>query len=161
MRPRTSFAVVFFRQPFTQTFTQASCLAFLLFLFTVPSPAETPSIPWECSTYKDNAQTRCLNTLIELQREKVAQLESQLRAQEGTVRRLKDQVDRQAVVTQDLQRRLSDQPAVSIAPIFYPSVPYLNFYPPGLGFGIHFGSPWAYGPFHLHGPLWRHPYYGW
>lgn len=159
MRTRASFAVVFLRQPFTHTLIQAGCLAFLLFLFTFPSHAEPPSIPWECSTYKGDAQTRCLNTLIELQREKAAQLEGQLRAQEGTVRRLKDQVDQQAAVTQDLQRRLSDQPAVGIAPIFYPSAPYLNFYPPGIGFGIHFGSSWAYGPFHFYGPLWNLPYY--
>jgi hypothetical protein len=159
MRTRAGFPVVFWRQPFSHTLIQTGCLAFLPFLFTFPSHAETPSIPWECSTYQQAAQTRCLNTLIELQREKVAQLEGQLRAQEGTVRRLKDQVDRQTVVTQELQRWLSDQPAVGIGPIFYPSVPYLNFYPPGLGFGIHFGSSWAYGPSHFYDPLWSLPYY--
>ena len=161
MRTRTSLGVGFLRRPFTRTVIQAGGLAFLLFLITLPSHAETPVIPWECSTYKDDARTRCLNTLTELQREKIAQLEGQLRTQEETVSRLKDQVDRQTVVTANLQRRLSDRQTVNISPTFYPFAPYLNFYPPGLGFGIHLGSPWAYGPLHLHGPLWRQPYYGW
>lgn len=159
MRTRISLAVVFTRQPFAHTLMQAGSLTFLLLLITFPSHAETSSIPWECSTYKEDAQTRCLNTMIELQREKIGQLEGQLRAQEGTVSRLKDQVDRQSAVTQDLQRRLADQPSVNLAPIFYPPAPYLNFYPPGLGFGIHLGSAWTYGPLHLHSPLWHQPYY--
>ncbi len=161
MRNRTGFAVVLLRQSFAHLLIQAGSLVCLLLLSAFPSRAETPSIPWECSTYKGDARTRCLDTLIELQREKIAQLESQLRTQEGTVSRLKDQVDRQTVLTANLQRRLSDQQTVNISPTFYPFAPYLNFYPPGLGFGIHFGSSWAYGPLHLHGPLWRQPYYGW
>ena len=159
MRTGTRFPVVLLRQPFAHILIQAGNLMFLLFLITFPSHAETPSIPWECSTYNGDAQTRCLNAMIELQREKIGQLEGQLRAQEGTVNRLKDQVDRQSAVTQDLQRRLADQPSVNLAPIFYPPAPYLNFYPPGLGFGIHLGNPWAYGPPHLHGPLWHQPFY--
>ena len=160
MWTRTGFAVVILRQPFMHTFIQAGCLAFLLFLFMVPSHAETPSIPWECSTYKDNAQTRCLNTLIELQREKVAHLEGQLRAQDRTVSQLKDQVDRQTAVNATLQQRLSDRQSVNLSRIFYPLAPYQHFYPPALGFGIYLGNPWAFGPFHLHGPLWHQPYYG-
>lgn len=159
MRTRTSFAVVLLQQPFVRTLIQAGGLVFLLLLSAFPSRAETPSIPWECSTYNGDAQTRCLNTMIELQREKIGQLEGQLRTQEGAVSRLKDQVDRQTVVTDDLQRRLSNQQIASISPIFYPVAPYLQFYPPGLGFGIHVGSPWAYGPLYLHGPLWHQPYY--
>lgn len=94
MRTRTGFGMVFLRRPFTRTVIQAGGLALLLFLTTFASHADTPVIPWECSTYKDDARTRCLNTLIELQRENIAQLEGQLRNQEGTVSRLKDQVDR-------------------------------------------------------------------
>lgn len=159
MRTRTSLAVVLLRQPVARAVIQVGSLVFLLLLSTFPSRAETPSIPWECSTYNGDAQTRCLNTLVELQREKIGQLEGQLRAQEGTVSRLKDQVDQQTVLTADLQRRLSDHQTVNVSPTFYPFAPYPHFYPPGLGFGIHFGSPWGYGPLHLHGPHWRQPYY--
>ena len=159
MRTRTSLAAILLRQPFARTLIQTGSLALLLLLGTFPTRAETPSVPWECSTYKGDAQTRCLNTMVELQREKIGQLEGQLRAQEGTVNRLKDQVDRQTAVTQDLQRRLAEQPALRIAPFFYPPAPYLNFYPPGLGFGIHLGSSWGYGPFHYYDPLWTLPYY--
>ena len=159
MQTRTSLAIVFLRHSVARACIQAGSLTFLLLLTTFPSRADTPSVPWECSTYNGEAQTRCLNTLIELQREKIGQLEGQLRAQEGTVNRLKDQVDRQAAVTHDLQQRLSDQPTVSLAPTFYPFPFSPQLYSPGLGFGIHFGSPWGYGPLHLHGPLWRHPYY--
>jgi hypothetical protein len=159
MRTRTSLAVVLLQLPVARTLIQTSSFAIILLLNSYPSRAETPSIPWECSTYNGDAQTRCLNTLIELQREKIGQLEGQLRAQEGTVSRLKDQVNQQTALTTDLQRRLSDQPAMRITPTFYPPAPYLNFYPPTLGFGVQFGSPWAYGPFHLHGPFWGQPYY--
>jgi len=159
MRTRTSLGAVLLRPSVLRALIQAGSLAILLLLRTIPSHAETPSIPWECSTYTGDAQARCLNTLIELQREKIGQLEGQLRAQEGTVSRLKDQVNQQTVLTTDLQRRLSDQQTVHISPTFYPLAPVLNFYPPGLGFGIQFGSPWGYGPLHLHGPLWHQPYY--
>ena len=160
VRTEPSLAVVLIRRLFSRTLLQTGSLAFLLLLSTSPSRAESPSIPWECSTYDGEAQTRCLNTLIELQREKIGQLEGQLRAQEGTVSRLKNQVDQQTVLTADLQRRLSDRQTVHISPTFYPFAPYLDFYPAGLGFGIHFGSPWGYGPLHLYGPRWRQPYFG-
>jgi hypothetical protein len=159
MRTRTSLAVVLLRRPFTRALFQAGSLVLLLLLINFPSYAETPSVPWECSTYKGDAQTRCLNTMIELQREKIGQLEGRLHAQEGTVNRLKDQVDRQTVVTADLQRRLSDRQTINISPMSYPFAPHLHFYPPGLGFGIHLVSAWGYGPLHLHGPLWHQPYY--
>ena len=159
MRPDASIAVVSLRLPFARTFIQTGSLAFMLLFSTFSSRAETPSIPWECSAYNGAAQTRCLNTMVELQREKIGQLEGQLRAQEGTVSRLKDQVNQQTALTVDLQRRLSDQTTMSLRPMFYPPAPYLNFYPPSLGFGIQFGSPWAYGPLHLHGPIWHQPYY--
>ena len=160
MQAQTSFAVLFWRQLFACTLIQTGSLVFLLLSSTSLSHAESPSIPWECSNYKANAQTRCLNTLIELQREKIAQLEGQLRTQEGAVSRLKGQVDRQTLVTANLQQRLSDQQKVTISPSFYPIAPFLNFYPIGLGFGIHLGSPWPYTPLHFHGPLWHQPYYG-
>ena len=47
--------------------------------------AETSNVPWECSGYSGDAQTRCITTLMELQQEKIARLEEQLNAHEGTV----------------------------------------------------------------------------
>ncbi len=111
--------------------------------------AADPRIPWECSTYEGEAQTRCLNAFIELQRDNIEQLEGQLHAQQGTVTELKSQVERQAAATADLQRQLSDRPTTAIIPSPYP---YAYVYPPALGFGLYFGHPRLYGqPF-----LYRH-----
>ena len=159
MRTRAGFEFDFLAQSFARNLFQTGSLVCLLLWSAFPSRAETPSIPWECSTYKGDAQTRCLNTMIELQQEKIGELEGRLRAQEGTVSRLKDQIDRQIATTANLQQRLSDQQIVNTSPPFSPVAPYLHFYPPGLGFGIHFGSSWTYGPFPSYGPLWWNPPY--
>lgn len=36
----------------------------------LPSTAETLQVPWECSNYKEDAQTRCVNALIEAQQKR-------------------------------------------------------------------------------------------
>jgi len=159
MRTRTGFATVLLWQPLVPILIQAGSLVCLSLLSAFPSRAETPSIPWECSTYKGEAQTRCLNTMIELQRIKIGELEGRLRTQEGTVSRLKDQINLQTAKTANLQQRLSNQQIVNTFPTFSPVAPYLQFYPPGLGFGIRFGSSWMYGPFPSHAPLWWNPPY--
>jgi hypothetical protein len=131
----------------------------LLFMFMVlPARAAAPQVPWECSNYEGDAQTRCLNTFIESQREKIGQLEGQLQAQQGTVGQLKDQVDRQAAATADLQRQLSDRPATSIVPAPY-LYPYAYSYPPGIGIGLYLGRPWIYGPPYYYRPFWGPRYY--
>jgi hypothetical protein len=114
-------------------------------LFAADSP-----IPWECSTYEGDAQARCLNAFIELQQDKIRQLQEQLQAQQGTMTDLKSQVERQAAATADLQRQLSDRPSTAMAPFPYPYTymypPALGVYPPALGFGLYFGRPRLYGP---------------
>jgi len=118
----------------------------------LPSTAETLQVPWECSNYKEDAQTRCVNALIEAQQKKIAELEGKLQAQEGTVGQLKSQLDRQSTATADLQRQLTERPTTSVIP-----VPYSYGYPfgLGLGFGLHFGSSGLYAsPYY--GPYSRH-----
>ncbi|MBK9308413.1 MAG: hypothetical protein IPM58_15325 [Nitrospira sp.] len=129
--------------------------------FPLPSTAETLHVPWECSNYTGDAQTRCVNALIEAQQKKIAELEGKLQAQEGTVSQLKSQLDRQSTATADLQRQLIERPTTSVIP-----VPYSYAYPFGLGFGLHFGnsglyaSPY-YGPYSRHfGGHRHHGYWG-
>ena len=124
---------------------------------TRPANAAGPQVPWECSQYEGDAQTRCLNAFVELQREKIDQLTGQLQAQEGTVKRLQDQVDRQDAATADLQRKFSDRPATTFTPLPYG---YSYWYPPGFGLGLYLGRPWLYGPPYAFGPYWGpHHYY--
>lgn len=134
----------------------AGSLACILVPF--PSIAETLQVPWECSNYTGDAQTRCVNAFMEAQQKKIAELEGKLQAQEGTVSQLKSQLDRQTTATTDLQRQLAERPTTSIVPIPY-SYPYSYGYPLGLGFGLHFGSSGVYAsPFYS--PFWGHRHYG-
>jgi hypothetical protein len=129
----------------------AGSLMFLLLFGALPARSATPQVPWECSTYEGDAQTRCLNTFIEFQRDKIGQLEGQLQAQQSTVGQLKSQIENQAAATADLQRQLSERSAASVAPIPYPYgyAPYPYLYPPSIGFGFYLGRPWMYGsPFY-------------
>jgi hypothetical protein len=103
--------------------------------------AESPQVPWECSNYTDEAQTRCLNAFIERQQEQIAQLEGRLQAQQDLVGQLKGQVDRQTAATAQLQQQLA-QPPVATAVVPPPYVyPYAFAYPP-VGLGLYLGRPW-------------------
>lgn len=146
------------QHPSLRTTIWVSGLALLLLIGVLPARAATPQVPWECSNYEGDAQTRCLNTFIEFQREKIGQLEGQLQAQQVTVGQLKDQVDRQAAATANLQRQLSDRPTTTVAPAPYP---FMYFYPPSLGFGLYLGRPWiyGYGPSYYYRPYWGPLFY--
>jgi uncharacterized coiled-coil protein SlyX len=158
----------------TQTFPYRLLRASLLagsVAFALPiaqSGAETLQVPWECSNYEGDAQTRCVNALIEAQQKKIAELEGKVQAQQSTVGQLKDQIDRQANATADLQRQLTERQVTSVVPFSYP-YPYNNpyaynyAYPPGfglgLGFGLNFGNSGIYAsPFYR--PFWGHRHYG-
>lgn len=139
----------------------ACCLAFIGAPF--PSEAETLSVPWECSNYTGDVQTRCVNAFIEAQQKKIAELEGKLQAQEGTVSQLKSQLDRQSTTMADLQQRLTEKPATTFAPYPYPYHSYGYPLGLGLGFGLHFGSSGIYaspyyGPYYR--PFWGHRHYG-
>lgn len=122
-----------------------------ILLLAPAAQAAGPQVPWECSNYGEEAQTRCLNAFIEHQREQIGKLEGQLQAQRETVDQLKSQLDRQASTTADLQQQLSQRPATTVAPTPYA---YSYAYPP-VGLGLYLGRPWIYGP-----PYYNHPYWG-
>src|SRR5215211_3618921 len=78
---------------------------------SLPVKAADPrQVPWECSNYTDDAQTRCLNAYIEHQQEQIGKLESQLQSQQNMVEELKGQVDRQTAATVQLQQQLTEPP---------------------------------------------------
>ena len=100
--------------------------------------AASPQVPWECSNYTDDAQTRCLNAFIERQQEQIAQLEGRVQAQQDLVGQLKGQVDRQTAATAQLS-----QPPAATAIVPPPYVyPYAYAYPP-VGIGLYLGRPWG------------------
>lgn len=109
-------------------------------LTALPVEAETQQTPWDCSNYEGDAQTRCVNAIIEAQQKKIAELEGKLHTQQGTVGQLQDQLDRQSTATVDLQRRLAEQSPTNLIPVPYSYNPYSYTYVPGLGFDLHFGG---------------------
>jgi uncharacterized coiled-coil protein SlyX len=104
----------------------------------LPAQASESQTPWECSNYSGEAHTRCLEAFVESQRDQIATLQGNMQAQQETVNHLKDQMDRQASSSAELQRQLAQPPAVVQA------VPPLYAYPP-VGFGLYLGRPWGYG----------------
>jgi len=120
----------------------------------LPAYAGESQTPWECSNYTGDAHARCLEVFVETQRDQIAALQEKMKIQEETVTRLKDQLNRQASTSADLQRQLTQRPAVMQA------APPLYTYP-SVGFGLYLGSPWIYGPPYYYPPFFYGPrYYG-
>ena len=117
-----------------------------LLLAWLPVHAGESQTPWECSNYTGDAHTRCVEAFVESQRDQIAALQGKMQAQQETVNHLKDQLDRQASTSADLQRQLAQPPAVVQA------VPPFYVYPP-VGLGLYLGRPWIYGP-----PFFYRPY---
>ena len=114
--------------------------------------AQETNVPWECSEYSADAQTRCISTLMELQQKKIARLEEQLRAQVGAVNNLKEQMDRQEALARREAKVSKQDPR-------YPPPPYASAYTSP------YASPYGYAPLPPMGiylqPPWRYPrYYG-
>ena len=125
-----------------------------LLLAWLPVHAGESQTPWECSNYTGDAHTRCLEVFVETQRDQIAALQGKMQAQQETVNQLKNQLDRQASTSADLQRQLTQRPAVVQA------APPLYTYP-SVGFGLYLGSPWIYGPPYYYPPFFYGPrYYG-
>jgi uncharacterized coiled-coil protein SlyX len=112
----------------------------------LPAQASESQIPWECSSYTGDAHTRCVEAFAESQRDQIAALQGKLQAQQETVNRLTDQLDRQASTNADLQRHLAQPPAV------VQTVPPLYGYPP-VGFSLYLGRPWIFGPPYYYPPF--------
>ena len=125
-----------------------------LLLAWLPAQASESQTPWECSNYTGDAHTRCVEAFVELQRDQIAALQEKMKAQEETVNRLKDQLDRQASTSADLQRQLAQRPAVVQA------TPPLYSYP-SVGFGLYLGTPRIYGSPYYYPPFfYGQRYYG-
>jgi septal ring factor EnvC (AmiA/AmiB activator) len=130
------------------------CLSTIAFP-AIPALANKAQVPWECSNYSDEAQTRCLNAFIEQQREQIGKLEGQLHAQQEAVGQLKGQIDRQAAKAADVQQQLSQRPVTVVIP-----APYAFTYTyPSVGVGLYLGRPWIYGPLYFYGRLYWGPRY--
>jgi len=125
-----------------------------LLLAWLPVHANESQTPWECSTYTGDAHTRCVEVFVETQRDQIAALQGKMQTQQDTVNHLKDQLDRQASASANLQRRLAQPPAVvQVLPPLYPS--------PSIGLGLYYGSPWIYGSPYFNSPFFYGPrYYG-
>jgi hypothetical protein len=138
--------------------------AAMLSITAGPADAGAP-VPWECSNYSDEAQTRCLNAFIERQQEQIGQLEGRLQSQQEMVGQLKGQLDRQNAATAQLQQQLSQPPPAP--PLLPPPYvyPYPYAYPPA-GFGVYLGRPWIGPGFYGYygrpywGPRFFHRHYG-
>lgn len=102
--------------------------------------AQAPNVPWECSEYTGEAQTRCMHVLLELQQNHIAKLEARLNAQERTVNDLKEKVDRQEAFASRDARVYKQVPR-------YPLTSYASpyAYAPLRPLGIYLQPP---GPFH-------------
>ncbi len=121
----------------------------------LPAQASESQTPWECSSYTGAAHTRCLEAFVESQRDQIATLQGKMQAQQETVNHMKDQIDRQASASADLQRQVAQPPAVVQV------IPPLYAYPP-MGLGLYLGRPWMYGPpYYFYRPYVYGPrYYG-
>lgn len=82
-----------------------------LLLSVWPVQPSEASVPWECSGHEGEAHTRCMQTFIELQREKIAKLEGERPAKERELCRLQDQANRQAAAAANVQQQLANRPA--------------------------------------------------
>lgn len=114
-------------------------VGFGIVLAGLPAQAGETLIPWECSSYTGNAQTRCVDGFAESQRNHIATLQGALQAQQEIVTILKGQLDRQTSSSATLQRQLAQPPAIghAIPPLFTYSL---------LGLGLYLGSSWIYKP---------------
>lgn len=116
--------------------------------------AEVSTVPWECSEYSGDAQTRCISTLKELQQKKIGQLAEQLEAQEGLVKQLKEKLDRQEAsalsqVQTSKQNSRDRSPYVSPYAYSYGSSYGYAQFPP---IGIYLQPPWGYPRNYGYGP---------
>ncbi|HKN85284.1 MAG TPA: hypothetical protein VJV04_00345 [Nitrospiraceae bacterium] len=135
------------------------------------APARSPDAimpgvgsPMECRAYSGAAHLNCLYAYIEIQHSKSGKVEEELNAQKQMLGQLREQMDRQASASQDLQRRLAERDgaaSVYLAPPTYPGLGYPGFGYPGFGYprygysapglSLYLGPPGYY---------WGGPFYG-
>jgi hypothetical protein len=109
--------------------------------------------PEDCLAYTGDAHLNCLYAYIEIQQEKIARLEEELKFQHATAGQLQDQLSRQMSVTEHLQERIKERDqavkefrSVSVSPFW--------------GFAYTYGSPLYYGRPFFYGRRFFGPCYG-
>jgi hypothetical protein len=102
-----------------------------------------------------------MKTLLELQQEKIAKLEEQLKVQEGTVNELKEKMELQeAVARRDAQASKQDPryPPPPYVPAYAPPYASPYGYAPLPPIGIYLQPPWSVPRYYGYGPgYWRQP----
>lgn len=136
------------------------CVLGMMF-WSVSAGAADQAVPWECTGFTGEAQSRCTRTFTALQREKIAKLEKALEFQKQETRQYQQQLAQQASTTAKLQRKLTRKRSR-----WYHS-PSLHIFP-SLGLGLHFGrdrffgGSLFYGNPRYDGPrFYRHGYRRW
>lgn len=132
-----------------------------------PPDTITPGVgsPVECRAYSGAAHLNCLYAFIEIEHNKARNIEEELKTQKHMLGQLRDQMDRQASASQDLQRKLAERDAISssapayIPPPIYPGYGYPGYVYPGYaypapGFSLYLGVPGYSGYY------WGRPFYG-
>ncbi len=130
--------------------------------------ASAPSFrsPQECRAYTGDAHLNCLYAYIEMQQSKTGRIEEELKTQKGMLGQLREQIDRQAAASSDVQRRLDEgqattpPPAVYVQPPVYPGY-FPGYYYPSPGLSFFFGVPRYYYGYPFYGPRFYGPrFYG-
>ncbi len=107
------------------------CILGMMF-WSVSAGAADQAVPWECTGFAGEAQSRCTRTFTELRQEKIAKLEQELKFQEQKNQQIQQQLSQQASTAAKLERKLTRKRSR-----WYNS-PSVQIYPP-LGLGLRFG----------------------
>ncbi len=131
----------FSRYPFTHSVLSRSlsvlCVLGMMF-WSVSVSAADQAVPWECTGFTGEAQSRCTRTFTELQQEKIAKLELELEFQKQKNQQFQQQLAQQASSTAKLERKLTRKRSR-----WYNS-PSLYIYPP-IGLNFHYGRDRFFG----------------
>ena len=133
---------------------------------SVPASASRFRSPQECQAYTGDAHLNCLYAYIEMQQSKTGRIEEELKTQKGMLGQLREQIDRQAAASSDVQRRLDEgqttipPPPVYVQPPVYPGY-FPGYYYPSPGLSLFFGGPRYYYGYPFYGPRFYGPrFYG-
>ncbi len=136
------------------------CVLGMIF-WSVSAGAADQAVPWECTGFTGEAQSRCTRTFTELRHEKIAKLEKELEFQKQETRQYQQQLAQQASTTAKLQRKLTRKRSR------WYSSPSLHLFPP-LGLGLYFGRDRFFGgslfygnPRYYGSRFYRHGYRRW
>ena len=108
---------------------------------SITAPLEASSSgfksPEECLAYSDDAHLNCLYAYIEIQRDKIIQLETNLNEEKRTTQQLQDNVNHEHSLNEMLQQRISEREN-DVDAYRYPPIGLYS------GFSHYFGRPRYY-----------------